>query len=54
MTIAVIVLSQQGITIAKQIKSKLSDVIIYGLADRVLLLLVFVQQESSFVVSLHF
>ncbi len=35
MTIAVIVLSQQGVTIAKQIKSGLPDVIIYGLADRV-------------------
>ncbi len=35
MTIAVIVLSQQGVTIAKQIKSGLSDVIIYGLVDRV-------------------
>ena len=35
MTIAVIVLSQQGVTIAKQIKSGLPDVIIYGLVDRV-------------------
>ena len=35
MTIAVIVLSQQGMTIAKQIKSGLPDVIIYGLVDRV-------------------
>ena len=35
MTIAVIVLSQQGMTIAKQIKSGLPDVMIYGLVDRV-------------------
>ena len=36
MTIAVIVLSQQGMTIAKQIKSGLPDVVIYGLVDRVI------------------
>lgn len=35
MTIAVIVLSQQGVTIAKQIKSGLPDVVTYGLVDRV-------------------
>ena len=35
MTIAVIVLSQQGVTIAKQIKSGLPDVVTYGLVDRI-------------------
>ena len=35
MTIAVIVLSQQGVTIAKQIKSGLPNVVTYGLVDRV-------------------
>jgi cobalt-precorrin 5A hydrolase / precorrin-3B C17-methyltransferase len=35
MPIAVIVLNQQGVTIARQIKETLPDVVTYGLADRV-------------------
>jgi cobalt-precorrin 5A hydrolase / precorrin-3B C17-methyltransferase len=35
MTIAVLVLSQQGVTVAQKIKSALPDVVTYGLTDRV-------------------